>query len=358
MTMERRKPKNLAHSQSSQSRFKAEKTGTTPHPDFKLEVQTNSWLRISLAAKKSSKKFTNLFCHFTVANLREAFHAIDGSKATYQCIKESHVVEIDLRSFFNTVSHRKLMRLIGLKITDPRIHSLTTRFLKVGIMNQAGELEGGKIGTPRGSIMGPVLANVFLHYFLDEWFVKSHASKGGYIVRCADDAVFVLDQKEKAQKFKEALVARLEKYELTLNEDKSGIISFGKQQGNVFNFLGFTFFWSKDHAAERKSLRVKTSRKVLFKKSRNRLKLDDPWKLSAAKLRGHYQYYGVHTNRPKLNHFYYAVVGNLFKWLNRRSQRKSFTWEKFAKRLLHYSLPMPPQVASLTKLGEKRIYAH
>jgi hypothetical protein len=260
------------------------------------------------------------------------------------------------------------MRLIGLKITDPRIHSLTTRFLKVGIMNQAGELKGGKIGTPQGSIMSPVLANVFLHYCLDEWFVKNHASKGGYIVRYADDAVFVFDQKEKAQKFKEALVARLEKYELTLNEDKSGIISFGKRQGNVFSFLGFTFFWSKDHAAERKTLRVKTSRKVLFKKiedfkdwiktNRNRLKLDDLWKLSAAKLRGHYQYYGVHTNRPKLNHFYYAVVGNLFKWLNRRSQRKSFTWEKFAKRLLHYPLPMPPQVASLTKLGEKRMYAH
>jgi hypothetical protein len=234
----------------------------------------------------------------------------------------------------------------------------------VGVVNEAGELEGGEIGTPQGSIMSPVLANVFLHYCLDEWFIKNHASKGSYIIRYADDAVFVFDQKEKALKFKEALVARLKKYELDLNEDKSGIISFGKQQGNVFGFLGFTFFWSKDHAAKRKSLRVKTSRKALFKKvedfkdwiktNRNRLKLDDIWKLSAAKLRGHYQYYGVHTNRPKLNHFYYAVIGNLYKWLNRRSQRKSFTWEGFAKRLMHYPLPIPPMVESMTKLGERR----
>ena len=466
MTMERRKPQNLARGQYSEPRFNAGKTRTTPKVDYKLELQTNSWLRISLAAKDSEIKFTNLFCHFTVENLREAFHALDGSKATgisgitkrdygksldknlselvdklhqgtyrpkpkkgiqipkadgktrpiaisefedklvewvlaktlssvyervfinnsfgfrfkrsahdaikatYKCIKDTktpYVVEIDLRSFFNTVSHRKLMRLIGLKITDPRIHSLISRFLKAGIINEKGELENGEIGTPQGSIMSPVLANVFLHYCLDEWFVKNHASKGGYIVRYADDAVFVFDQKEKAEIFKEALMARLKKYSLTLNEDKSGIIEFGKRHGNVFEFLGFTFFWSKDHNAKRSSLRVKTSRKTLFKKiqdfkewikeNRNRKKLDDLWSLSAAKLRGHYQYYGVHTNRPKLNHFYFAVVASLFKWLNRRSQRKSFTWERFAKRLLHNPLPTPPMATSMTSLEERWAYA-
>lgn len=297
--------------------------------------------------------------------------AHDAVKAAYLSLKDDkrpHVVEIDLASFFDTLPHRKLMKLVGLRIKDPRIHGLIARFLKAGVLEQTGSLSVQETGTPQGSIMSPVLANVFLHYALDEWFLRNHASQDAIIVRYADDAVFIFADQAKAENFRGELKTRLNGFGLSLNEDKSGIIQFGKRQGNVFHFAGFTFFWGKDHAATRRSLKVKTEKKRLVKKiqefqdwiktERSKHKLDELWETAAAKLRGHYNYYGVHTNRPKLNHFYYAAVGSLFKWLNRRSQRKSFTWERFARRLRYKPLPQPPMVTALKPLIDRRVYAY
>jgi RNA-directed DNA polymerase len=465
--MERRGPQRPNHSRLTQSGHRARETGSRTEPEFKLELQSNSWLRIGLSAKDTGKVFTNLFCHFTVANLREAFHAQDGSKAvgidgitkndygrnlganleslvtrlhkgTYRPLpkrerlipkangkerpiaisafedklvewllakllssvyeplfirnsfgfrpkrsahdaikaaflslkddKRPHVVEIDLASFFDTLPHRKLMKLVGARIKDPRIHGLIARFLKAGALEQTGSLSIRETGTPQGSIMSPVLANVFLHYALDEWFLKNYASQGAIIVRYADDAVFIFADQAKAENFRRQLKIRLNGFGLSLNEDKSGIIQFGKRQGNVFHFAGFTFYWGKDYQASRRSLKVKTEKMRLVKKiqefqdwiksERSKHKLDDLWETAAAKLRGHYNYYGVHTNRPKLNHFYFAALGSLFKWLNRRSQRKSFTWERFARRLRHKPLPQPPMVSALKPLIDRRMYAY
>jgi group II intron reverse transcriptase/maturase len=463
--MERRTPQRPNHNEQPPAGFNAGKQGKTT--DFKLEIESNSWLRIGLSAKDLKKQFNNLFCHFGVVNLREAFHALDGNKAagisgmtkrdyarkldenladlqnrlhkgTYRPMpkkrafipkangkmrplaisefedklvewvlakilssvyeplfirnsfgfrprrsaqdaikaaylslkddKRPSVVEIDLASFFDTVSHRKLIKLLQLRVTDPRVQSLVSRFLTAGILEEEGKRVQPDAGTPQGGIMSPVLANVFLHYALDEWFLKNYASNGAIIVRYADDAVFIFEQEEQAKLFKDELKARLEKFGLKLNEDKSGIIRFGKTTGNVFHFLGFTFFWGKDHNATRRSLRVKTEKTKLAKKiqeytdwikeKRARFTTDELWEQTAAKLRGHYNYYGVQTNRPKLNHFYHSVVNSLFKWLNRRSQRKSFTWERFAKRLRYKPLPQPPLVSVLKPLIDRRVYAH
>jgi len=464
--MERREPQRPNHNQYTSTGFKAGEQGNTTKSRLTLEIESNSWLRIGLSAKDLQKKFNNLFCHFTMENLREAFHALDGKKAkgidgitkrdyarkldenldnlvtrlhkgTYRPLpkkrtfipktngkmrplaissfedklvewvlaktlssvyeplfirnsfgfrprksatdavkaaylslkddKRSHVVEIDLASFFDTVSHRKLMKLLRLRITDNRIHSLISRFLTAGILEDE-KLLMSEDGTPQGSIMSPVLANVFLHYALDEWFIQNYASHGAIIVRYADDAVFIFDREDKAENFKRDLKTRLEKFALVLNEDKSGIIHFGKHQGNVFHFVGFTFYWSTGYSSTRKSLGVKTDKNKLVKKiqefndwikeNRSKLKLDDIWGITAAKLRGHYNYYGVTTNRPKLNHFYYSVTQSLYKWLNRRSQRKSFTWERFNRRLRFKPLPLPPPMAVLKSLDNRRNYAY
>lgn len=458
-------PQRPNHDPRTSAGFNARQQGKTTA--FRLEIESNSWLRIGLSAKDLKKQFNNLFCHFTVENLREAFRALDGNKAagisgmtkrdyarkldenlaslenrlhkgTYRPMpkkrtyipkangkmrplaisefedklvewvlakilssvyeplfirnsfgfrpkrsaqdaikaaylslkddKRQHVVEIDLASFFDTVSHRKLIKLLQLRITDPRVQSLVSRFLTAGIMEEEGKLLSPDAGTPQGGIMSPVLANVFLHYALDEWFLKNYASKGAIIVRYADDAVFIFEKEEQAGTFRQALKARLESFDLKLNEDKSGLIRFGKTTGNVFHFLGFTFYWGKDHAATRRSLKVKTEMNKLGKKiqeytdwiksHRAKLTTDEIWDKTAAKLRGHYNYYGVHTNRPKLNHFYYSIIGSLFKWLNRRSQRKSFTWVRFGRRLRYRPLPQPPPVAALKPLIDRRIYAH
>lgn len=342
-----------------------------PKANGKMRPIAISSLEDKLVEWVLAKILSSIYEHRFIANsfgFRSKRSAHDAIKATYvglQDDKRPYVVEIDLASFFDTVSHRKLMRLVGLSITDRRIHSLIARFLKAGVLEQDGNLKLSETGTPQGSIMSPVLANVFLHYVLDTWFLKEYGgSQGGSIVRYADDAIFIFAKEEQAVEFRKALKTRLEKYGLALNEDKSGIISFGKNQGNVFHFLGFTFFWSKGHASTRRKLGVKTAKTTLFNKiqsyqewiktNRSRKELSELWRLTEAKLRGHYNYYGVQTNRPKLNHFYYAVVGSLFHWLNRRSQRKSFTWELFARRLRNHPLPTPPLVESLVQLEQRR----
>jgi RNA-directed DNA polymerase len=466
MPMERRGRQKLNRDQSSQAGLRADQPGSTSKFDFKLELQTNAWLRIGLTAKVLETKFNNLFCHITVTHLREAFHAMDGSKASgvdgmtkadyarnlegnlvelvnrlhrgtyrpqpkrgtwipkangekrplaissfedklvewliakllstiyeplfirhsfgfrprkgaqdalkvaYCSLKDDKrpcVVEIDLRRFFDTVPHRRLMKLLRLRITDRRFRSLIARFLQAGILGEAGDLAQSDSGTPQGAIMSPVLANVYLHYALDEWFLKNYASKRAVIVRYADDAIFLFEKQNEAYAFQEALKVRLAQYQLSLNEDKSGVIQFGKNQGKTFQFLGFSFYWGKDAVSSKRRLRVKTEKKRLHKKIqeftdwvktvRSRLTLNRIWELAAAKLRGHYQYYGVYTNRSKLSYYYFAVVGSLFKWLNRRSQRKSFTWKRFQLRLRFNPLPLPPPAARLKPLLERPNYA-
>lgn len=462
--MERRERQKLDRSKLTQRGHRAAEAGNESM--LCKQLQTDSWLRIGLAAKDWDVRFNNLFSHLTVGNLEQAFKALEGSKAvgidgitkkeyaknlkanleelvtrlhkgtyrpmpkrrvfipkgsgklrpiaissfedkmvewvtakilgsiyepmfirnsfgfrpkrsahdaikaTYLTLKDDkrpYVVEIDLANFFDSVRHRKLIKLLGMRIVDKRFLSLISRFLNAGILEQTG-ISLSEVGTPQGSIMSPVLANVFLHYAVDEWFLKNYASKQKVVVRYADDAIFIFDLKHEAENFERALKTRLNKYHLTLNEEKSGIIRFGKNRGNVFHFLGFTFYWAKEFASTRILLRVKTAKTTLLKKiqtfqdwikeERSRHKLDDIWRMTAAKLRGHYNYYGVCTNRPKLNHFYHAVIGGLFKWLNRRSQRKSFNWVQFAHRLRQYPLPLPPPVAVLHQFVDRRRYAH
>ena len=164
--------------------------------------------------------------------------------------------------------------------------------------------------------------------------------------------VFVFGSEKTAMVFRDALIGRLGAFGLKLNIDKSGIRRFDAEvhEGEL-PFLGFTFYWGFAGKRAQRQLKVKTTPKRLamciqrfkewIKFERNRKNLDTLWDLSAAKLRGHYLYYGVTYNGTKLQYFYHACVGLLFKWLNRRSQKRSFTWESFMRRLMFNPLPRP-----------------
>ena len=171
----------------------------------------------------------------------------------------------------------------------------------------------------------------------------------------------MFSKEQQANDFLKALRLRLSEYGLSVNEDKTAIINFGKGKENIFNFLGFTFFWNKRKGWNKINLVIKTQKDRLskkiqeitewFKLNRSRMKRKELWSLTAAKLRGHYEYYGYFCNRGKLMLFYKSVIGALFKWLNRRSQKKSYNWPQFKQLLKSDPLPLPPETTKLKSLG-------
>jgi hypothetical protein len=223
--------------------------------------------------------------------------------------------------------------------------------LRNSILTYEGITQSNRSGAPQGSPISPILANIYLHYLLDEWFKENWLDQGQF-VRYADDVVFILNDLDHAAVFKQALSEHLRlEGKIALNETKSKIVSFTRQnpQG-TFTFLGFEFYWGK-YTAYRKVLKVKTSAKALsrsiqafkmwIKRVRNRMRLDKIWALAQLKLIGHYNYYGVTWNLRRLNHFYWVCLTELFKWLNRRSQKRSFTWERFQRRIFFNPLSKP-----------------
>jgi hypothetical protein len=231
--------------------------------------------------------------------------------------------------------------------------------LRGSILHEDGALAETERGTPQGSPISPVLANICLHHLLDEWFVTNHAESGEFI-RYADDAVFVFKDEQTADAFRAHLTGRLKEAGLNLNLDKSGVVPFtAKAPAGFVSFLGFEFYWGRNANGER-TLKLKTSSKKLsrcmkeltdwIKGARNTKRTKLLWLEAAAKLRGHYAYFGVLFNQPKLAQFYYTCIGSLFRWLNRRSQKRSFTWAKFNRKLWFNPLPKPPSGDELIDL--------
>ena len=210
------------------------------------------------------------------------------------------------------------------------------------ILDQKGETKQTEVGTPQGSVMSPILANIFLHHALDTWFLENWANQEAVIVRYADDAVFMFSKEQKAKDFLSALRLRLAEYKLSVNEDK-------------------TAFWNKLKGWNKINLVIKTQREKLEKKNqefndwiklnRSRLNRKEIWSITTAKLRGHYNYYGYFCNYGKLMLYYKHVIGSLFRWLNKRSQKTSYTWSQFKRLLSREPLPLPPTRTKLKQLG-------
>ena len=261
--------------------------------------------------------------------------------------KYSVVVEMDIEKFFDNVSHSKLMAFLEEKISDKAFLRLVRRLLRNSILSEDGTLIDNATGTPQGSPVSPTLANIYLHHVLDEWFDKNYIAKG-QMTRYADDAVFVFDDLKVAEEFKTQLTNRAAEYGLKLNEEKSGLVEFGPKSGTVISFVGFVLYWGKTRITKT-TLKIKTAperlRKAVqnftdwIKDVRNRLPTREIWKRAAARLRGHYNYYAVSFNSNAVYKFYSSCREALFKWLNRRSQKHSFTWKQFVRKLMFNPLP-------------------
>jgi group II intron reverse transcriptase/maturase len=276
--------------------------------------------------------------------------------------RTQYVVEADIKGFFNHVHHEHLMRFVEHRIKDPNFLRLIRRFLKGGVMED-GVFSASEEGTPQGGLISPVLSNIYLHYVLDLWFEKRFAKscKGkAHLVRYADDFIACFEHAEDAERYLTEVQARLADFALEIEPSKTRSIPFGSQmfgkpraELRTFNFLGFTHFV----ACTRKG-GFKVSRKTENKRFRTKLKALGQ-KLQALRtkggkamvqfvqrhLQGHMQYYGVSENVHRVSDYFYHGTRLLFKWLNRRSQKKSYSWAKFGKRIQGL-LPRPRVVHS------------
>jgi len=284
----------------------------------------------------------------------------------------NHIVEADIKGFFDNVSHAWLMKCLEVRIKDPSFLLLIRRFLKAGYIDGSEFVDTEK-GTPQGGNLSPILSNIFLHYVLDLWFekrIKSRIRGKSYLARYADDFICMVQYKEDARYIEQAIRERFAEFGLELHPEKTQVISFGryerenagkqKRRPNTFDFLGFTHYCGLSRKGNFIVGR-KTSRKKFRKKSkeinqwlkaiRNTEKVQVWWPILQSKLRGHYQYYGISGNMPSLKQYYKITVRLTFKWLNRRSQCKSFNWEGFNQYLKHYRLPKPRIVHNMYTLS-------
>lgn len=288
--------------------------------------------------------------------LKEVNHMIMGKKVNW-------IIDADIKGYFDHVDHKKMMACLSHRISDPNFKSLIYKMLKSGIMEE-GKLTPSEKGTPQGGIISPILANIYLHNVLDTWFevYKSKQMKGyGQLVRYADDFLIGVQHQYEAQRIHQDLKDRLSYAGLELSEEKTKIIEFGRfaaqnrrrrDEGKpeTFDFLGMTHYCATTHDG-RYQVRVKTSRKKMnqaitnmnewLKKIRNKMPLEDIWQLLTLKLQGHYNYYGISGNFESINWYYHRTRLITYKWLNRRSQKKSWNWEGFAKYIDTYPLPKP-----------------
>lgn len=282
---------------------------------------------------------------------RSQHDALDALAYAINKKKVNWVLDLDIRQFFDTVEHEWLIKMIQHRVRDRRLVKLIIRWIKVGVINEAGGRDAAQRGVPQGAVISPLLSNIYLHYVFDLWshqWREKKAKGDVIIVRYADDAVLGFQSKWDANEYLALLNRRLREFGLATHPEKTRLIRFGRyaaeqcreksEKLQTFDFLGFTHYCTTRRNNGEFKLGRKTIRKRLIKQIKAvqvglRKRMHDPVGLTLKWLRsvlsGHINYYGVPGNSKSVSLFREEVVKRWFKMLRRRSQRYTITWEKF-----------------------------
>jgi len=273
----------------------------------------------------------------------------------------SCILELDITAYFDSIVRKLLLELVEKRVSDESVLQLIRKWISVGVVDE-GRLLVSEKGTGQGQTISPLLANVYLHYVLDEWFeneVKPRLRGEAHEIRFADDAVLCFQYREDAEKVAAVLPKRFAKFGLTLHPEKTRLVDFGrsaeakaKRQGQkpaTFDFLGFTHVCARSRRGKftvhvltvGKWLRRSLSEIARWCQENRHDPVDEQQKTLNQKLRGHYQYYGRPTNYRSLWKFYRGVRNIWRKWLNRRTRGKPLPWARYAELLRRLPLLLP-----------------
>ncbi len=268
--------------------------------------------------------------------------AIDYMSKQVSFQKMRYIIDADLKNYFGSINHGILREFLDKRVKDGVIRKMIDKWLKAGIMEK-GNISYPEHGTKQGSVISPILSNIYLHYVLDEWFseeIQPLLKGKSFIVRYADDYVLGFTDKSDAERVMEVLPKRFAKYELTLHPEKTKMIDLNNNRGGTgrsFDFLGFTHYLSKSRKGnmvlKRKTSSKRLTRAIMnisnFIKLNRHMKLRDLIAAINVKLRGHYTYYGMSFNFEGIYRFYAQVKRKLFYWLNRKGGKPRWTWDTF-----------------------------
>ena len=282
--------------------------------------------------------------------------------------KINYIVDADIKGFFDNMRHEWIIKFVGYYIKDPNILKLINKYLKAGIMEEDKYIESEQ-GSIQGGIISPILANMYMHHVLVLWYKYYYESRGigeSFLVVYADDFITGFEYKSEAERYYNELQERLKKFGLEIEESKSRLLEFGRYakerrekrgegKPETFNFLGFTFYCGETQKGKycvipktnSKKFRMKLKEMNEWLKIHRVMPIKELIPMLNKKLIGHYRYYGVTYNIRMLVKYHYYTMNMLFKWLNRRSQKRSYTWEQFLMMLTYYPIAQPKRYVNL-----------
>ena len=283
---------------------------------------------------------------------KSAHQAVHSLSMNLQYKGYGYLVEADIKGFFDNLDHDWLIKMLEQRIDDKALLTLIKQWLKARIKSPEASFHKPTSGSPQGGIISPILANIYLHYALDLWFektVKPRMRGRAMLIRYADDFVCAFQYANDAERFYKVLSKRLKKFNLDTAADKTSLLRFSRfhpSRKRHIVFLGFELYWSKDRQGKAR-LRRRTARKKLratlneyyrWIKLKRHSRLSNWLPSLKRKLTGFRNYFGLPDNSRSVSKLYDHVLHSLFKWLNRRSGRKSYNWSNFKKMLDYFQI--------------------